>query len=244
MTNKLIIEDWGRIGYQEAWDLQAQYQQQLVDRKRVARQTGEVHDTGHHFLILCEHDPVFTLGKSGDDEHLLVNEDYLKNRGITFHRINRGGDITYHGPGQLVVYPIMDLEFIFTDVHRYIRTLEEIVIRTMADYGLEGRRIKDYTGVWTGANPDRKICAIGVHLSRWVSMHGLAFNIDTDLSYFDLIVPCGINQTGMAVTSLSQELKHNVALGEVKSRFIHHFTRQFKISECEERKNQPTPLRS
>lgn len=243
MTNKLIIEDWGRIGYQEAWDLQAQYQQQLVDRKRTARQKGEVHETGQHFLILCEHDPVFTLGKSGDDEHMLVNEEYLKNRGITFHRINRGGDITYHGPGQMVVYPILDLEYIFTDVHRYIRTLEEIVILTMAEYDLKGRRIPEYTGVWTGGNPDRKICAIGVHLSRWVSMHGLAFNINTDLSYFNLIVPCGIDQAGMAVTSLAQELRSEVNIAAVKSRFIHHFVEQFKISECEERKNQAIPTR-
>ena len=203
MTNKLIIEDWGRIGYQDAWDRQTRYQQQLVDRKRTARKNGILHDEGQHFLILCEHDPVFTLGKSGDDQHLLVNEEFLKNRGITFHRINRGGDITFHGPGQLVAYPILDLEFIFTDVHRYIRSLEEIVIKTMLDYGLEGRKIKEYTGVWTGENPDRKICAIGVHLSRWVSMHGLAFNINTDLSYFNLIVPCGIHQKDMAVTSLA-----------------------------------------
>src|SRR5690606_12068810 len=146
MTNTLIIEDWGRVPYQTAWELQATYQQDLVTMKRAARQRKEVCEKGLHYLFLCEHDPVFTLGKSGNDNHLLVNEDFLKERGMAFHRINRGGDITYHGPGQLVAYPILDLEFFFTDVHRYIRTLEEIVIRTMAEYGLEGRRIKEYTG--------------------------------------------------------------------------------------------------
>src|SRR5690554_1813945 len=244
MINKLIIEDWGRINYQEAWDRQTEYQQRLVERKRSARREGKVRSEGEHFLILCEHDPVFTLGKSGDNKHLLVNEKFLKDQGISFHRINRGGDITYHGPGQLVAYPILDLEFFFTDVHRYIRTLEEIVIRTMAHFGVEGRRIEEYTGVWTGEYPARKICAIGVHLSRWVSMHGLAFNINTDLSHFNLIVPCGINQDGMAVTSLTRELNSEIHMSEVKETFTHHFVELFKISECENRKNPAIPLRS
>src|SRR5690606_25870068 len=137
----LIIEDWGRIGYQEAWDRQTTYQQELVIRKRTARQqSGGLPEQGRHYLILCEHDPVFTLGKSGDEGHLLVNEGFMREKGIGFHRINRGGDITYHGPGQLVAYPILDLEFLFTDIHRYIRTLEETIILTMADFGLKGYR--------------------------------------------------------------------------------------------------------
>lgn len=242
MTNTLFIEDWGRIGYQKAWDRQTSYQQRLVELKRSARRNGEERTEGQHYLILCEHDPVFTLGKSGDDRHLLVNETFLEKQGITFHRINRGGDITYHGPGQLVVYPILDLEFFFTDVHRYIRTLEEIVIRTMEHFGVAGRRIDGFTGVWTGNLPSRKICAIGVHLSRWVSMHGLAFNIHTDLSHFNLIVPCGINQEGMAVTSLSKELNSEINMDEVKKVFVDQFIQLFKISQCEQKKPPAIPL--
>ncbi len=242
MTNRLIIEDWGRIGYQEAWDRQSAYQQTLITRKRQARASGVQPDKGEHYLILCEHDPVFTLGKSGDDHHLLVDDVFMQNQGITFHRINRGGDITYHGPGQLVAYPILDLEFFYTDVHRYIRTLEEVVICTMADFGVTGRRIKEFTGVWTGNSDDRKICAIGVHLSRWVSMHGLAFNVHTDLSYFNHIVPCGIDQAGMDVTSLELELQRPVRLAEVIPVFTEHFVRLFNIAICEKRKNQVNPI--
>ncbi len=236
-NNKLIIEDWSRIDYQEAWDRQTVYQHELVDLKRTARKEGVVRSEGHHYLIICEHEPVFTLGKSGEYSHLLVDQQFLKDHGITFYKINRGGDITYHGPGQLIAYPILDLELFYTDIHRYIRTLEETVIRTMADYGVVGRRIKGFTGVWTGYEPSRKICAIGVHMSRWVSMHGLAFNINTDLNNFQYIVPCGIDATNMSVTSLAQELDRELNLEEVKSCFTDHFVKLFNINQCEERKN-------
>lgn len=238
MRNKLIIEDWGRIDYQEAWDRQTVYQQKLVDLKRTARKSNLIRTEGQHFLILCEHNPVYTLGKSGKDSHLLVDQMFLQDHGISYFKINRGGDITYHGPGQLVVYPILDLEFFYTDIHRYIRSLEEAVIRTLSDYEIEAYRIAGFTGVWTGSDPARKICAIGVHMSRWVSMHGLAFNINTEISYFDHIVPCGIDQAGMNVTSIARELQKNVDFVQVKSNFVRHFTEIFNIHQCEERKNQ------
>ncbi|MBY5960064.1 lipoyl(octanoyl) transferase LipB [Membranicola marinus] len=236
--NKLSIEHWGRIDYQEAWDRQSVYQRKLVALKRTARAEGIVRNEGTHFLVLCEHHPVYTLGKSGKTAHLLVNEHFLKEHGITFYRINRGGDITYHGPGQLVAYPILDLEFFYTDIHRYVRTLEESVIRTLADYGVVGRRIEGFTGVWTGQKSARKICAIGIHMSRWVSMHGLAFNVNTDLTNFQYIVPCGIEAENMAVTSLAREVGHELDITEVTTRFTNHFTHLFNIDQCEERKTQ------
>lgn len=242
MDNLLIIEDWRRIDYKVAWKLQAQYQQELVDLKRTARRNNESRTSGHHYLIMCEHKPVYTLGKSGKINHLLLDEEGLRKQGVSYYKINRGGDITYHGPGQLVVYPILDLEFFYTDIHRYIRALEEVVIRIMNGYGIIGRRIENYTGVWTGYNPARKVCAIGVHMSRWVSMHGLAFNVNTDLSYFDHIVPCGIDNTGMTVSSLAKEVNTPVSMDEVKLEFINHFKDIFNITICEKRKNQVIPL--
>ena len=243
MDNTLIIEDWGTIDYKDAWDRQSEYQRELVNLKRAARKEKVTRSRGHHYLIMCEHPPVYTIGKSGKDSHLLLGEEGLKNRGVSFYKINRGGDITYHGPGQLVVYPVLDLEFFYTDIHRYIRALEEVVIRCMKDFDLEGRRIDGYTGVWTGQNPARKVCAIGVHMSRWVSMHGLAFNVNTDLSYFDYIIPCGINKEGMTVSSIAGETNVNIAMEDVKTTFVNHFKEIFNISQCEERKNQviPTP---
>ncbi len=236
MANTLTIEDWGRIDYQDAWDRQTLYQQKLVELKRTARKENIIRSQGQHFLIVCEHDPVYTLGTSGKDSHLLVDRKFLQDHGISYYKINRGGDITYHGPGQLVVYPILDLEFFYTDIHRYIRSLEEVVIRTMADYGVEGHRIAGFTGVWTGRDPARKICAIGVHMSRWVSMHGLAFNINTEMTYFEHIVPCGIDQADMNVTSIARELHKEVNFDQVKSRFIHHFIELFNIYDYEKRK--------
>ena len=192
-----------------------------------------------HQILLVEHPPVYTLGRSGSMDNLLLNEQELLDRGITFFPINRGGDITYHGPGQNVGYPILDLECFFTDVHKYVRCLEEVIIRTMAEYGLEGTRIEGYTGVWIEHNPNfpsddpdvskkRKICAIGVHLSRWTTLHGWAFNVNNDLSYFNYIVPCGIVDADKTVTSLARELGREMDMAEVKKHIVRHFGEVFE----------------
>lgn len=196
--------------YQEVWDIQTGYHKTLVDKKLFERRNPEVAITESiHQLIFCEHNSVFTLGKSGTMEHLLLSENELSSGDIEFFKINRGGDITYHGPGQITGYPILDLDYFFTDVHKYVRYLEEAVIILLKNHGLKGIRISDYTGVWlepNDLNPKyRKICAIGVHMSRWVSMHGFAFNVNTDLSYFDKIIPCGIVDENKTVTSLASE---------------------------------------
>lgn len=230
---QVVFKDLGRISYQKAWDFQGQVRDEIIAIKRQnwqLRKDDKALLPIQHQLIFCEHPPVFTLGKSGSTDNLLLNEKGLKEKGVEFFKINRGGDITFHGPGQIVGYPIFDLDLFFTDVHRYVRYLEEVVILTLAEYGLKGYRIKDYTGVWLPANdvlPKRKICAIGVHLSRWVTMHGLAFNINTDLGYFRHIIPCGINERDKDVTSLAFELGHEVEIAEVKSKLKNHFARLF-----------------
>lgn len=219
--------------YQEAWNLQTELQQASIAHKLALRKLEEAaraEQQRKHHLLFCEHPHVYTLGKSGSADHLLLNELGLKEKGVTFFKINRGGDITYHGPGQIVGYPIFDLDGFFTDVHKYVRFIEEAVIRTLGDYGLAGKRIKGFTGVWLEASegqPKRKICAIGVHLSRWVSMHGFAFNINTDLKYFDYIVPCGITDKDKVVTSLERELGTTIDLEEVKQRLKGHFAELF-----------------
>ena len=183
-----------------------------------------------HRLIFVEHAPVFTLGRSGSVENLLISEPEMAERGIQFFKINRGGDITFHGPGQIVGYPILDLDCFFTDVHRFVRTIEEVIIRTCRDFGVHCFRIEGYTGVWTegrGRPHRRKICAIGVHLSRWVTLHGFAFNISTDLDFFKLMVPCGIADEDKTVTSLAHELGHDVEMTTVKSRLKTHFSQLF-----------------
>jgi lipoyl(octanoyl) transferase len=230
---KVIFKDLGIISYRQAWDYQQELLQQAIDTKRQNRDLKEgslpLLDVWH-YLLFCQHPPVYTLGRSGSSEHLLLNEEGLQQKGIEFFKINRGGDITYHGPGQIVGYPIFDLDEFFTDVHRYVRFIEEAIIRTLAEYGLEALRIEEYTGVWlpaTGALPKRKICAIGVHLSRWVTMHGFAFNINTDLNYFNHIIPCGINDSDKAVTSLAQELGRKVDEEEVKEKLKRHFAALF-----------------
>lgn len=192
--------------YAEVWDYQTMLHQQLIHTKKAV-----VPDyTPLHHLIFCEHNHVYTLGKSGSMDHLLLNEEEIKLERIEFFKINRGGDITYHGPGQITGYPVFDLEDFFRDVHRYVRLLEESIIQTIGEFGLDGIRIKEFTGVWLPPDKTsdkfRKICAIGVHLSRWVSMHGFAFNVNTDLSYFDKIIPCGIQEPDKTVTSLAKEL--------------------------------------
>ncbi len=226
---QVVFKDLGRISYKEAWDCQGQLRDGIIATKQQNRdleKQGRPLFPIQHYLLFCEHPPVYTLGKSGSSDNLLLNEKGLKEKGVEFFKTNRGGDITYHGPGQIVGYPIFDLDGFFTDVHRYVRYLEEAVILTLAEYGIEGHRIKEYTGVWLPQNgllPKRKICAIGVHLSRWVTMHGFAFNINTDLKYFRHIIPCGINDKDKDVTSLSFELGYSVGENEVKEKLKGHF---------------------
>lgn len=219
--------DLGLIDYQEAWDIQTEIHQGLIHQKR-----NDPATFSHHTLILCEHPHVFTLGKSGDESNLLQPQDKMSDINANFYKINRGGDITYHGPGQLVAYPILDLDKLFTDVHRFVRYLEKTIIDVLADYGLNAGQIPGLTGVWLNEvdNSPRKICAIGVHLSRWVSLHGLAFNVNTNLDYFKYIIPCGIDPKEKAVTSLSKELNRQVSMDEVKQKFIHYFAQSFELN--------------
>ncbi len=222
---RVLLEDLGMTGYQEAWDYQMLRHRELIDSKRAARDDQDYRP--RHRLLLCEHPPVYTLGRSGKLDHLLLTEDELTAQGMTFHKINRGGDITYHGPGQLVVYPILDLEDYYRDVHRYVRELEEVVIRVARDYDVRGTRIEDYTGVWVEGAFRQKICAIGVHLSRWVSLHGLALNVDPDLSHFDHIIPCGIQEDDKAVSSLAALSRLDITMSDVKEKLVRHFAEVF-----------------
>lgn len=226
---KVKFKDLGRIEYKEAWDLQEKLFQGIVDQKFSNRKlpVEEQTETSDYFLY-CEHPHVFTLGKSGHMEHLLRSEEELTSEGITFFKINRGGDITYHGPGQIVGYPIFDLDHYFTDIHKYLRYLEEAIILTMAEYGIKGERSPGETGVWldVGTPFARKICAMGVRASRWVTMHGFAFNINADLKYFGYIVPCGI--ADKAVTSLHLELGRPVDESEVKDKLSKHLQHLFE----------------
>jgi lipoyl(octanoyl) transferase len=224
MKNKQVqFQDWGLIDYKEAWDRQeqlfsatVQLKTELRNRQQNAEGSNEPETATPNYLVFCEHPHVYTLGKSGKPDHLLLDEAGLKEKNAVYYPINRGGDITYHGPGQLVVYPILDLDNFFTDIHLYLRTLEEAVINTLAHYGITAGRYPGYTGVWLDAdnNGARKICAMGVRCSRWVTMHGLAFNVNANLDYFKNIVPCGIEDK--AVASLNHELGHEVNMDAVK----------------------------
>ena len=235
-NKKVIFQDWGLIDYKEAWDKQeatlagtVKLKTEIRDRKLELPDAIDNTITPN-YLIFCEHPHVYTLGKSGKSEHLLLDEQGLKNKHATYYPINRGGDITYHGPGQIVSYPILDLDNFFTDIHLYLRTLEEAVILTMANYGLKGERYPGYTGVWLDAadpRKARKICAMGVRCSRWVTMHGLAFNVNTDLDYFKNIVPCGIDDK--AVTSMQYELGKLVDINEVKKNLKRHISVLFEM---------------
>ena len=228
MKNKKIkIADWGSVSYQDAWERQEEYFSQIISRKRENRGLEQPFPT-ENYLFFVEHPPVFTIGKSGKMEHLLLQEKELKTKGISFIRTNRGGDITFHGPGQIVGYPVLDLDNFFTDIHKYLRFLEEVIIKTLADFGIEGARSDGETGVWLDLDTPfaRKICAMGVRASCWVTMHGFALNVNTDLSYFDYIIPCGIQ--GKGVTSLAHELKIEVDEKEVKDKLLAHFKEIFQ----------------
>ena len=228
MNKQVSIKDLGLIDYKKCWDYQEELFAEILAVKSANRKENKTEATKNH-LILCEHPHVYTLGKSGDKKNLLVNDDYLKSRGATFHKINRGGDITYHGPGQIVGYPILDLDNFFTDIHKYLRFLEEAVILTLKEYGLASERSPGETGVWfdVGTPKARKICALGVKSSRWVTMHGFAFNVNSDLSYFGNIIPCGI--TDKSVTSLQQELGEKMNMEEVKNKVKLHLVDLFEM---------------
>lgn len=224
--NQVVFKDLGLKDYKEAWDYQNELFQGIVDIKLANRKSGLKQKSPHYFLF-TEHPPVYTLGKSGDLSNLLLNEEQLKQKGISFFKSNRGGDITFHGPQQIVGYPIIDLEEFKPDIRWYMRSLEEVIILTIAHYGLQGVRSEGETGVWldVGTPFARKICALGVRTSRWVTMHGFALNVNTNLGYFDHIIPCGIR--GKAVTSMEAELNRKVPLEEVKALILENFEKVF-----------------
>ena len=229
MQNKeVLFQDWGMLDYQTAWDKQEELFAKTVQLK-IQNRTNQSTIPTNNYLIFVEHPPVYTIGKSGKAENLLLDEQGLKQIEATYYKINRGGDITYHGPGQLVGYPILDLDNFFTDIHLYLRTLEEAVILTLKHYDITAGRYPGFTGVWLDADNQkaRKICAMGVRCSRWVTMHGFAFNVNTDLTYFKNIVPCGIDDKD--VTSLERELGYKLDLDEVKSHLKNNIVQLFNM---------------
>lgn len=243
----VIFRDLENMSYRDAWDYQEQLLQQNLRLKAEAIEQANVQGRTHsdgsievlpvvdtlpaqtsHHLLFVEHPPVYTIGKSGKEQHFLINEEECRRRNIEYFRTNRGGDITFHGPGQIVGYPILDLEKFYTDIGRYLRELEEVMILTMAEYGLKGERSPGETGVWLDPHvkgKERKICAMGVRCSRWITMHGFAFNVNTDLSYFNFIIPCGIQ--GKQVTSLQKELGRTIPIEEVKEKIKANFEKVF-----------------
>jgi len=228
MNKTIELQDLGYKDYKQTWDYQETLFKSIVDTKIKNRREAAGLETKNYFLFV-EHPHVYTLGKSGDMSNLLVDEAQLKAKNASFYKVNRGGDITYHGPGQIVGYPILDLDNFFTDIHKYLRFLEEMIILTLAEYGLKAERSPGETGVWldVGTPFARKICAMGVRASRWVTMHGFALNVNANLGYFDLMIPCGIR--GKAVTSLNVELgKKQVDEAEVKEKLLKHFANLFE----------------
>lgn len=228
MNKNILLKDLGNKDYKATWDYQEELFKGIVDLKIQNRREETNLATPNYFLFV-EHPHVYTLGKSGDVSNMLLSEKQLLDKGATFYKINRGGDITYHGPGQIVGYPILDLENFFTDIHKYLRLLEEVIILTLAEYNIIGVRSEGETGVWidVGTPFARKICAMGVRASRWVTMHGFALNVNANLGYFDNIIPCGIK--GKAVTSLNVELGvEKVNEEEVKKKILHHFSNLFE----------------
>ncbi|CAL2091083.1 lipoyl(octanoyl) transferase LipB [Tenacibaculum sp. 190524A05c] len=230
MNKNVYLIELFQKDYKSTWDYQADLLQGIIDVKIKNRREELAIPTDNYFLFV-EHPHVYTLGKSGDMSNLLLSEKQLENKGIAFYKINRGGDITYHGQGQIVGYPILDLENFFTDIHKYLRFLEEVIIKVIAEYGLKGERSEGETGVWldVGTPFARKICAMGIRTSRWVTMHGFALNVNTDLGYFDHIIPCGIK--GKAVTSMEAELGRKLDVEEVKTKILKHFKELFEVNE-------------
>ncbi len=230
-NKNVVFSNTGLIDYKDSWDLQTLLFNRIIEKKIANRSLDpDKTEPVENYLLFCQHPHVYTLGKSGKADNLLISGEYLQAKGATYYEINRGGDITYHGPGQITAYPILDLDNFFTDIHKYLRLLEEAVIRTIAEYGITGGRIDGLTGVWVDyENPSgaRKICAMGVKTSRWVTMHGLGFNVNTDLSYFGHIVPCGIQDK--AVTSLAGELGREIDMEEVENKLLLHLTELFEM---------------
>lgn len=240
INKKVTFRDLGKIDYKEGWDYQEKLFKEVIEIKLANRDLPDDQQVETpNYLLFCEHPHVYTLGKSGSEDNLLLNEDGLKEKEASYYKINRGGDITYHGPGQLVGYPIIDLDNFFTDIHKYLRFLEEAIIQTLDDYGIKAGRIDGLTGVWLDhiekKNP-RKICAIGVKTSRWVTMHGFAFNINAHLDYFKNIIPCGI--TDKAVTSLDKELGKVMDFHEVSEKVKNHLTNIFEFEVMKEVNNE------
>ena len=226
MKNNIIIHDLGLMEYEEALEYQLNLFNEIINNKLSNRKKNTKIQTKNH-LVFVEHNHVYTLGKSGKINNLLIDKEILEKNKIKFFNTNRGGDITYHGPGQIVCYPIIDLDNFFTDIHKYLRNLEETIILTLRDYGIQGKRSENETGVWINPNSidARKICALGVKASRWVTMHGLALNVNTDLNYFKNIIPCGIKNK--SITSISVESKKNIKMELVKKKIINNFLNVF-----------------
>ena len=227
-SKKVIVRNLGSVDFEESFKIQKQIQNEIIDIKLNNRKNN-LNLSTPNYLLFMEHNHVYTLGNSGDDKNLLFNEKELDKKGIKFIKTNRGGDITYHGPGQLVCYPIFDLENFYTDIHRYLRDLEEIIVGTLDHFGIVAFGNPNETGVWLdiGSKNERKICAMGIKVSRWVTMHGLALNVNTDLSYFEGIIPCGINNKG--VTSINNELSQKVDLKKVIEIMIKNFEKKFNV---------------
>jgi len=227
--SEVIIHRLGLIDYKQAWDYQENIFKEIVDLK-IKNRNEDTNILPQNHLVFCEHPNVYTLGKSGKEDHLLLDKKGLLDNDASFYKINRGGDITYHGPGQLVVYPIFDLEQFFTDIHKYMRLLEEAVIMTLLEYGIIAQRMEGQTGVWLGVGSieSRKICAMGVKSSRWVTMHGLGFNVNSDLRYFDHIIPCGISDK--SVTSMANELGEEVDMNELSNKLLVNMANLFEFT--------------
>jgi len=225
-NNRIVVKDLGVLSYEDSWEHQKTIFDNIISQK-IKNRTLKKKNKTDNYLLIVEHKPIFTIGKSGDTSNLLLNTKQLKSKNIEFKKINRGGDITFHGSGQVVGYPILDLDNFFTDIGQYLRTLEEVIISSIGFFGLKGYRINGETGVWVKdkLNSDKKICAFGIKASRWVTMHGFALNVNTDLKYFDYIVPCGISDKG--VTSLEETLNKKITTKMVKQKIYENFARLF-----------------
>ena len=225
-NKKIILRDIGKSSFSDAWEYQEDIFKKIIDQK-IKNRSNENKIETNNFLIITEHNPVYTIGKSGNISNLLLNDDEMKTQGIEFYKINRGGDITYHGPGQIMGYPIIDLDNFFTDINLYLRKLEEVIINTLKSYDLEGFTIKGETGVWVKDNNglSKKVCAFGIRASRWVTMHGFSFNVNPELNYFKNIIPCGITDKG--VTSVSELKNRNIEMNEIKQILYKNFAQSF-----------------